>query len=483
MDGSCPVKGNEACLKSCREHPYIERNAINTVEDSIKIIDELNISRDNGRGPNVEVEYYFEVDNDGQPMDGLKKAAKMLLEHGTLKPWHKEGDINIAKPAGYDDHMSWATGLKLLGYNRSEGVEAGLVTIAYPLAFFDKTADGSFPLTRLMMAIAGEPFSAFSFYRGAKIVDVKIPDILKKRLPGIKWPHGRIRRYLNINPSDPIIGTIVKPKTGLTPGLFSNAVVEAALAGARFTKADENMHLSLKELPGYVERTVNDLRKAGFDLGKEKDAPKGPRFLFAPHITSEPGEMMEYAKAAVQSGANALMFSPYYGGGFQKLAEIAEIFDVPVYSHTAGMNVYTGAHNWGIDSNVMYRFAAYFGAAFMQLTAINGYLKPDDTEKRFILEKLKSENLEGNEGMTLVIAGGIGPQNIGENIKELGLAGKMFLAGTSVYSHPDGPASGVKAILLAYRAYCEERITGIDGLIKYGKALGIEGKPLVNALI
>jgi hypothetical protein len=45
---------------------------------------------------------------------------------------------------------------------------------------------------------------------------------------------------------------------------------------------------------------------------------------------------MDYAELAVDSGANALMFSLYYGGGFLKMAEIAGRFNVPVYSHPDG---------------------------------------------------------------------------------------------------------------------------------------------------
>lgn len=477
------INGSGENLKRIKQHPYIGLGEVNSEEQSEECIKQLNRHRDNSRGPNVEVDYYFETENNDSPMEGLKTAAKMILEHGTLKPWHNEGDAQIPKPSGYDDNMSWAVDIKLLGYNKNEGMEAGMITIAYPQAFFDKASNGKFPLAQLMMAIASEPFSAFSFYRGAKIIDVRFPGDLKKRLPGIKWPHSRVRKYLNIGPNEPIIGTIVKPKTGLTPELFSNSVVQAALAGAKFTKADENMHLTLSEVPEFIGRTVEDLKKAGFDMGKINEAPKGPRFLFAPHITAEPGEMMEYAKAAIEAGANALMFSPYYGGGFQTLAEIVNKFDVPVYSHTAGMNVFTGALNWGIDTSVMYKFAAYFGAAFMQLTAVKGYLKPDDIEKGYILEKLKQERLEGEEGMTLVIAGGIGAKNIGANIKALGINGRMFLAGTTVYSHPDGPDSGVKAIIQAYRAYYENGITDLDELMKYAKSLGNDGKPLANALI
>ncbi len=478
-----------------KKHSYIGRKAINATAESYRVVKELNADRSNSRGPNVEVDYYFQTLNTDKPMDGLKNAAKMVLEHGTLKSWHNEGDARVSKPAGYDDNISWATGLKLFEYSRKEGVESGAITIAYPLTFFDKTGNGTFPMAQLMMAIASEPVSAFSFYLGAKITDIRLPAELRKRLPGVLWPHKRVREYLKIGPTDPIIGTIVKPKTGLTPELFSRAVVEAALAGARFTKADENMHLTLKEIPKFVGRTVRDSEQAGFDLDKisdyagrsplrrtQSEKPKGKRFLFAPHITADAKNMPAYAKAAIDAGANALMFSPYYGGGFPMMAEIAQTFDVPVYAHTAGMNFLTGCPTWGIDPSVMYLFSAYFGAAFMQLTVIRGYLKPDDTEKTVILRRLTKKNLQGNNGMTLVIAGGIGAGNIGFNMKALGTEGRMFLAGTSVYSHPDGVTSGVKAIFLAHRAYQEESLTEVKNLIKFGKALGKEGEPLVNVL-
>jgi ribulose 1,5-bisphosphate carboxylase large subunit-like protein len=191
--------------------------------------------------------------------------------------------------------------------------------------------------------------------------------------------------------------------------------------------------------------------------------------------------MMDYAKAAIDSGANCLMFSPYYAGGFQILGEIVETFDVPVYSHTAGMNMFTGSFNWGFSPTIMYQLAASYGAAFMQLTATDGYLRPFDIEKPDILKCLREEKLIGKNGMTLAIAGGLGPTNIGANMKIFGTEGLMFLAGTSVYSHPDGASAGVKSIILAHRAYQENGITDVNGLIDFGKSLGKEGEPLVHA--
>ena len=476
------ILGSGDTLRKRSAHPYIGRLPVSTPEQSRAAVEAVNKGRENLRGTSVEVTYWFEVAHDGAPMTGLVTAARMVLEHGTLKPWHQEGDASVQKPAGYDELMSWATDLVLLGHNSEEKVESGLVKIAYPLAFFDKRSDGKVPLAQLLMAVASEPFSAFSFYQGARIVDISLPPLILSRFPARRWPHSRVRKYLGVGVDEPIIGTIVKPKTGLTPEIFSRSVVEAARAGARFTKADENMHLPLSDVPRYVAKVVKDLESAGFDLGRS-DSPRGRRFLFAPHITTDPDSMHAYARAAVEAGANALMFSPYYGGGFPLMAELSALHDVPVYAHTAGMNVWTGCPTWGFDPQVTYLLAGLYGAAFMQLTATGGYLKPDDTEKGPILETLRKHGLEGAEGMTLAIAGGLGPGNIGMNMRTLGKEGRMFLAGTSVYSHPDGPSSGVRAIIAAYRACSEEGIVDIPGLVKFAASMGKDGQPLSRALV
>ena len=94
-------------------------------------------------------------------------------------------------------------------------------------------------------------------------------------------------------------------------------------------------------------------------------------------------------------------------------------YKVPIYAHTAGMNRFTGDPNYscGEDTRTVYLLAALSGAAFMQLPALRGYLRPTDIEKTPIIERLKEEGLAGNEGMTLAIAGGLSTHNLGHNIK------------------------------------------------------------------
>ncbi len=475
------IVGNGPELHRRRGHPYIDQPGLATPDDKQRSLASLNHGRDSGRGPAVRVTYYFELRTDRPPLEGLVDAGRMVLEHGTLKPWDSEGRADASKPPDYDAHMSWATDIDLLGYNGPEGMESGLVEIAYPLEFFDKRADERFPLAQFFMAAASEPYSAFSFYQASKIVDVALPEDLVARLPGPGWSHRRVRSYLGLPDNEPIVGTIVKPKTGLTPELFARCVVEAAEAGAHFTKADENMHLTLAEIPEYVGRVVAELRSAGFDLGQEKE-PSGRRFLFAPHITTDADQLCDYAEAAVRAGANALMFSPHYAGGFPRMADVAARFDVPVYAHTAGMNVVTGSANHGVDPRVMYVLAGYFGAAFMQITTPDGYLKPTDAEKPAILEVLAREGLEGPDGMTLAIAGGLAPDNVGRSLAALGSRGRMLLAGTSVYSHPDGPRAGVTALRLAATAYLNEGITDSGPLVEYARRQAESGAALLRAL-
>lgn len=473
--------GTGESLQRSRRHPYIGPKGCLSPGQKRAFLKKVNRGRAR-QGEAVRMRYYFELESDGAAMEALARAAVMVMEHGTLKPWEKEGRAQSPKPEGYDAFLAWAEDVELLGYNSETGMEAGLLEIAYPLRFFDKRPDARFPLATLLMAGASEPVSAFSFYQGSRVVDIALPAVLRNRLPGPKWPHCRVREYLEAEEKEPLIGTIVKPKTGLTPEIFSDCVLEAALAGARFTKADENMHLTLEDIPLYVGRVASDLHKAGFDLSRDPVA-RGRRFLFAPHITTDADLLPDYARAAVEAGANALMFSPYYAGGFQRMQDVAQELDVPIYAHTAGMNMLTGSPCAGMDPRVCYMLTGLFGGAFMQITTMGGYLKPRDEEKPEILRTLDREGLEGTQGMTLAIAGGLGPGNVGRSMQQLGSANRLLLAGTSVYSHPDGPRAGVEALSLGARAFLDEGIVDKAALLDYAGKQGARGACLSRGLL
>ena len=460
------------------KHPYIGKTFLRVKSIEDRILDKVNNGRDY-RGDAVVTTYYLTAmprrDVGDDIFSGVEYAVDMMLLHGTTEIWPGPGK----EPTDYKKHMSW---LKEIRFSKdSKGVESAIVKISTPLEFFDKCP---MPLAQLRMATQSEPFNAFVDFT-ARAIDYDFPDKLKRRFLGQVWPHKRIREYLKISKDEPIIGTIVKPKW-LPPKLFAESVTGAAIAGASFIKSDENLHLSRQELARYVKETSRMLIKNGFDLSMEPKRNK-KRVLFAPHITTNPSEILEYARVAVDNGANALMFSTHFAGDFEIISRIYEMGDkykVPVYAHTAGMNRFCGDPNYrcGDDPKVVYLLAAFSGAAFMQLPGMGSFLRPTDVEKKPIIERLRKEGLEGNNGMTLTIAGGLGPKNIGYNIKLLGAQGRMFLAGTSVFHHPDGIKSGIDALKLAVEA-SQKGICEINRLKEYAKSIGEKGEPLLRALI
>ncbi len=454
------------------EHPYIGRRFLSDKATERRILNKVNRGRDY-RGDSVIATYYLTARPKGAYFSGLEHAVSMMLIHGTTETWPGPG----REPPGYRKHMSFLKEIRFLEANRRR--EGAIIKIATPLGFFDK---GKMPLAQLRMATQSEPFNAFIGFT-ARVVDYEFPRKFRRKFIGQVWPHKRVRKYLGIDEDEPIIGTIVKPKW-LPVKLFAESVTRAAAGGALFIKSDENLHLNKKELEKYVSETVRMLSRNGFDLSRKPRGKK--RILFAPHITANPSEILEYAKIAVDSGANALMFSPHFAGDFELIREIYEMgekYCVPVYAHTAGMNRFCGdpSYTCGDDPRVVYLLAALSGAAFMQLPGMGSYIRPEDIEKKPIIERLRKEGLEGKNGITLTIAGGLGPKNIGYNIKVLGARGRMFLAGTSVFHHPDGIRAGVDALKIAveasYRGILEEA-----GLRKYAKSLGDRGYPLLRAL-
>ena len=471
--------GTGELLHMLNEHPYIGQSFLKEEMIEKRILDSVNKGR-TYRGKAVDTTYYLiaKSKDEGNNFKGIEDAISKILIHGTTENWPGPGE----EPLEYKKHMSYLKEVKLLGLNPEEGLESAMVTISTPLEFFDKLPN-EVPLAQLRMATQSEPFNGFADFT-ARIVDYRFPPEFKAKFLGQIWSHKRIREYLGIDWDTPIVGTIVKPKW-LPADLFAKSVTEAAISGALFVKSDENLHLTKEELAKYVSHTVKMLEENGFDLSPEPKQGK-KRMLFAPHITANPFDILEYAKIAVDNGANALMFSPHFSGDFEiirKIYEMGNRYRVPIYAHTAGMNKYCGDPNYsfGEDPRVVYLLAALEGVAFMQLPAIRGYIRPTDVEKGAIIRRLREEGLEGNNGMTLVIAGGLGAHNIGYNIKTLGAEGKMFLAGTSVYHHPDGIKAGIDAIKLAVEA-AHHDIVEVPELKKYARSLGEKGYPLLRAI-
>ena len=108
---------------------------------------------------------------------------------------------------------------------REEAPGCGEVDIALPLENFSLTS----PFTDLYMEIATGYAPAKLTFREAQIRDVRLPAALLEQFPGPAWGAVRLRERMreSVGPGL-LVGTIVKPVSGLTP-----AEVNALMHGAR----------------------------------------------------------------------------------------------------------------------------------------------------------------------------------------------------------------------------------------------------------
>ena len=106
--------------------------------------------------------------------------------------------------------------------------------IAYPLGLFEL---GNVP--EIMSSIGGNIYG-MKCVTGLLWEDVTLPEKMLKSFKGPKFGIPGIRKYLGVY-NRPLVGTIVKPKVGLTPKKHAEVAYRSWLGGCDIVKDDENL--------------------------------------------------------------------------------------------------------------------------------------------------------------------------------------------------------------------------------------------------
>src|SRR5205085_1316401 len=131
-------------------------------------------------------------------------------------------------------------------------------------------------------------------------------------------PEG-VRRLAGFGPTEPALGTILKPTAGITPDEVGRLVEQAALCPLfMFVKEDENLYPNLEYSP-VAERTRRAVRAV--ERAQEKRGRRGP--IFAPHISGSPHELLDTLHAVLEAGATGVMFSETFAGGTVRMVREA----------------------------------------------------------------------------------------------------------------------------------------------------------------
>lgn len=310
----------------------------------------------------------------------------------------------------------------------------GFITLAIPMQNLDMENSA---FSSLWLYMVGGATHALISYNKSRLVDFWFPHEYNRYFLGPKWGIEGLKNYLGVPENEPIIGTIVKPTSGLDADEVASICQSYASGGLQFIKDDEKYmntpHCPIKER---VEKAMNKIREAEDKTGK--------KVLYTPHITTGPENILKFGETAVKAGARGLMIN-IFSSSFSCLKMLRDEFDLPIYAHCGGKEALGRAYGQGVAPEVVAKLARLMGAEFFRSNILGGYLVGGTNEEIDSLIYTMRVPMKGIKDLVPALSGGLSPKNLGENLKAFG-TGIMALAGSGITQYPGGIARGVEAM-------------------------------------
>jgi len=220
-------------------------------------------------------------------------------------------------------------------------IDGNVTSIAFPVEDFSLDIGG---VPQILSIIAGNLFGLEAL-KAVRLEDVMFPKCMLKEFKGPKFGVDGMRSILK-RPSKPLVGTIVKPKIGLSPKETADYVYDAGMGGLTNGKDDETLS-NQKFCP--IEDRVVAIAEA---LDRVK-SESGHTMIFAINVSTNGHQILEVAERAQELGATQLMVDILTCGfgAVQVLAEDPSI-KLPIHVHRTMHGAMTRDPEHGINMNV-----------------------------------------------------------------------------------------------------------------------------------
>ena len=383
-----------------------------------------------------------------------------------------------------------------------------LFWIAYPWSIFDRGGN----IQNIMTYIAGNIFGMGSL-KECKLLDVWFPSAMMEQYDGPSYTIDDMRDYLNIYDS-PILGTIIKPKIGLTPSEYAEVCYDFWVGGGMFVKNDEPQ--ADQPFCPY-EKMVDNIRMA---MDKAEEVT-GQTKIHSFNISASDYDTMlkraEYVSKVMKPGSYAFLVDGITAGWMAVQTVRRKYPNVFLHFHRAGHGAFTRDENpIGFSVPVLTKMARLAGASGIHtgtagvgkmagspaedITAAHEALKLkfEVTEKTsrsyfdqvwakapevdkdiaiqieqenklwnggvkaIIADKVKNKNKEKSKDWRFIkktcpiISGGLNPVLLKPFTDLIGTIDFITTMGAGVHSHPMGTRAGAKALVDAWEAYKQD---------------------------
>jgi ribulose-bisphosphate carboxylase large chain len=367
-------------------------------------------------------------------------------------------------------------------------LKRNLVWIAYPWRLFDRRGNVQNILTYIVGNVLGmKEVSAL------KLLDVWFPPSMLEQYDGPSYTLDDMRKYLGVY-NRPILGTIIKPKMGLTSAEYAEVCYDFWVGGGDFVKNDEpqadqdfcpydkmvkhvkkamdmavkktgkkkvhSFNVSAADFDIMIER-CEMIRNAGFEPGSYAFLIDGITAGWMAVQTLRrryPGVFIHFHRAA--HGAftreeNPLGFTVLVLSKFARLAGASGI-----HTGTAGVGKMAGSPEEDVVAahNILHfkdkgHFFEQSWATIPEKDKDAMHLVHEDLTHHVILE---DDDWRGMKKCCPIISGGLNPTLLKPFIDVMGNIDFITTMGAGCHAHPKGTRAGATALVQACESYTKK---------------------------
>jgi ribulose 1,5-bisphosphate carboxylase large subunit-like protein len=308
----------------------------------------------------------------------------------------------------------------------------GVVKIGFPIINTDWEGDG---ISHLLCQLMGGQ-TDINIITKCRLIDIKFPEKVLKFFKGPKFGMSGFRKFCGVY-DKPLLGGIIKPKTGISKEVLLEMVKEMVEGtGINFIKEDE-----ILSNPSFcpIEERVPLIM----------DYLKNKNVVYCVCINGDPLHILNRAKKVAELGGNGIHVNFWCGlGVYKSLRDL----DLPLFLHfqTSGSKILTDpSHRFSIDFEVVCYLAALSGVDFAHIGMIGGYTNSEENDVLEILKMMNSNN------SVPTLSCGMHPGLVEYITKK---TGNDYLAncGGALHGHPMGTSAGVKAMKQAIEGLIEK---------------------------
>ena len=334
-----------------------------------------------------------------------------------------------------------------------------IIKVAYHLDLFEINS-----IPQILSALAGNIFSLETI-KNLKLLDLSFPRELIKQFKGPKFGLNGIRKLLRVK-NRPLIGTIIKPKVGLTPEQQAKVAYEAWSGGCDLVKDDENS--TNQKFNQFKERA-----KLVLKARKKAEKETRERKMYLANITSPTcEEMLKRAKFVKDLGGEYVMIDiiPVGWTALQTLREANKDLNLVLHGHRCMHSVFTRDLKHGISMLVIAKLVRLLGLDQLHIGTVVGKMHGEKKEVLTVRDECVLKRIKENTPLNVlaqewgkinplfpVASGGLQPLMIPKLVK---IFGKDIILqfGGGIHAHP----MGTKAGAMACRQTLESTLKGIS---------------------